>query len=219
VNVYIVVEGNSSEPAVYRSWIREANPALTEANYLAQVTQNNFFMVSGGGWPFLLTIIDRAIADIKATGLFDRLVVGVDSEDMTLANRFSAIEQHILSQAPSCEYRIIVQHFCLEAWALGNRKFIPRKPNNDALKSYKAIHDVTSLDPELLPPLQEEELNRAQFALKYLRLGIRDKGKHLSYSKNRPDVVAHPTYFHQLKERLASTGHIASFQAFVDAFN
>lgn len=218
MNVYVVVEGNATEPQVYRSWIPLVNPLLTEANYLPQVTDNNFLIRSGRGWPYLLTMIENAVEDIKITGCFDRLVVAADSEDLTLQARWDQIEQHIKKLNPPCPFHIVIQHFCFEAWALGNRKMVPRRPNNPTLQSYKELHDVTTLDPEALPPHDGHELNRAQFAEKYLRLAIRDKGKHLSYSKNSPQVVAHPTYFRQLNQRLSETSHISSLQTFIDAF-
>lgn len=218
MNVYVVVEGKATEPAVYKSWIPLVNPRLSNVDYLPQVTQNHFIIRSGGGWPCLLGIVENAMEDIKTTGKFDRLVVAVDSEEATLEDRFNHIEQHILKLAPPCPYRIIVQHFCFEAWALGNRKIVPKNPTNETLKQYKALHDVSTLDPELLPSHYEQELNRAQFALKYLRLAIGDKGKHLSYSKNNPQVVAHPTYFQQLKERMLGSSHISSLKMFIDAF-
>jgi hypothetical protein len=218
MNLYVVVEGNSTEPKVYRSWIPIVNPSLSEKFYINDVISNNFMIRSGGGFPYLLKIISDAIDDIKINNKFERLVVAVDSEDETFEQKYNQIEQHILSCDPSCDYRIIIQHFCFEAWALGNSKFGPRKPKDTTLKSYKKIHDVITNDPELLPKHPTLELNRAQFAERYLRLTIRDKGAHLTYSKSKPDVIAHPSYFNQLQERINETGHIPSFQTFIDAF-
>lgn len=218
MNIYVVVEGNSTEPAVYRKWIPLINSQLVEVKYLDQVTQNNFIIISGNGFPFIKRVISNAIEDIKQNSKFDRLVVSVDSEQFTFQQRFNEIDQYIRSCTPTCQYRIIVQHFCFEAWALGNKKFGPKKPKDSTLKSYARIHNVYTNDPELLPNLPSLQLNRAQFAEKYLKLLIRDKGTHLTYAKNKPDVIAHNSYLFQLEERLKNTSHIQSFQTFIDAF-
>lgn len=218
MNIYVVVEGNSSEPKVYRKWIPLVNPDLKEVSYIQDVNENNFLIRTGGGYPNLVGIIQNALEDIRNNPIFNRLVVVVDSEDLTLQQRHAEIEQHIQANQPICQYKIVVQHFCLEAWGLGNRKFGPRKPKSEELREYKLIHDVFENDPENLPGHKTLELNRAQFAEKYLRSMIRDKGNHLTYTKSRPDVVAHESYFSELKSRLAQTGHIASFNLLFDAF-
>ena len=218
MNIYVVVEGNSTEPKIYRNWIPLVNDKLTPVSYLPEVQANNFIIVSGNGYPFMLKIIANAIEDIRANPVFTRLVVAVDSEDLSHQQRFKQIEDHILANNPPCQYKIIVQHFCLEAWALGNRHFVPRIPKDETLKKYKQHYDVWVNDPELLPPYPLQELNRAQLAERYLRTAIRDKGAHLTYTKSKPDVVVHASYFAQLKSRLQDTGHIPSFQSFIDAF-
>lgn len=219
MNLYVVVEGNSSEPKVYRNWIPLVNKNLKEVPYIQGVRDNNFLIRTGSGYPNLLGIISNAIEDIRLNPVFDRLVVVVDSEELTLQQRYAEIEKHILANAPTCLYKIVVQHFCLEAWGLGNRKLGPRKPRSDELREYKKIHDVFTDNPEHLPGHPELELNRAQFAEKYLRSMIRDKGNHLTYTKSRPDVVAHSSYFSELQNRLHQTAHIGSFQLLLDAFS
>lgn len=218
MNVYVVVEGSSTEPQVYRSWIPLANPSLKVVDYIDQVVSDNFYIVSGGGYPYIFNVIDNAIADINSNLQFDRLVVAIDSEEKTYIDTFNEIDSYIAARHPRIEYRIIIQHFCFETWALGHRKFGPRRPRSDTLKAYKKLHDVLSQDPELLPANDVEELNRAQFALKYLCIAIQDKGRHLTYSKRKPDVVLHPKYFSELQSRLDDTGHISSFSSFLAAF-
>ncbi len=219
MNLYVVVEGNGTEPGVYRSWIPLVNPTLSEVNYLPEVDQNNFLIRSGGGWPYLLKIVESAVEDIKINGKFDRLVISADSEDFSHQQRFDQLNDHVLALGCPCPHHIIIQHFCFETWALGNRKIIPRRPTDSTLQAYKTMYDVMTLDPAQLPPHLEHELNRSQFALKYLRLALRDKGKHVSYSKNNPQVVAHPSYFAQVKDRMDTTTHIDSFRTFIDAFS
>lgn len=218
MNIYLVVEGASTEVKVYKKWIPLVNPSLVQVYDLCDVVADNFYLISGGGYPYMFRVIEQAIEDVRLNPQFSRLVVSIDSEENTFEEKYSEIENYIQHLNPTTEYRIIVQHFCFEAWALGNRKFGPNNAKNALLKTYKTIHNVILKDPELLPDLPSEELNRAQFASKYLKLSIRDKAGHITYSKSKPDVVAHPSYFEQLKRRLEETNHIPSFQTFFDAF-
>lgn len=217
MNIYVVVEG-VSESKVYPEWIKQVNPNLVKSDYIDDVVSDNFFLISGGGYPNLFNIINNAIEDTNNNLQFDRLVISLDSENALLEERYLEIESYVKSKLPRVEIKIIIQHFCFETWALGNTKIVPKNPTGVDLKKYKKIHDVSKFDPEDLPSLIAENLNRAQFALKYLKLVIRDKGHHLSYSKNRPDVLFHPKYFNSLKERVSDTGHIGSFSSFLNAF-
>jgi hypothetical protein len=92
------------------------------------------------------------------------------------------------------------------------------QPRDALLRHYRAVYNVRVLDPEGLPALPAENLNRAQFAERYLRRTINDRHRNLTYSKSDPSVVAHPKYFQELCRRMDETGHIQSFGAFVAAF-
>jgi hypothetical protein len=124
----------------------------------------------------------------------------------------------LATQNTTVEIRIVVQHFCFEAWALGNRRIVRPHPTSSRLREYKQLFDVRSRDPELLPHKLDENLNRAQFAEKYLRLALTDTFRNLTYTKSNPQAVLHDKYFAQVKNRLRDTGHIASFDDFLRAF-
>ena len=86
------------------------------------------------------------------------------------------------------------------------------------LIQYKKFYNIRSADPELLPPYELEELNRAQFAEIYLRSALNDKFRNLTYSKRNPNALLNPKYFLRVKERFEQTGHIKSFDDFLTAF-
>lgn len=225
MNCYVVVEGRVVEKAVYQKWIPLVNGSLSYVEHPSLVTQDNFLIVSGNGYPNYLQVIEDALLDVRdckdavGNALFDRLVICVDSEDMTCADKFNEIDDFVKSTKISIsDYRIVVQHFCFETWALGNRRIGARNPKNPKLVKYKKLHDVMYLDPEELPSLPEDRLNRSQFAEVYLRLMLNDKNKNISYSKSKPDAVVHEKFFSEIKSRKAQTGHIQNFQAFLDAF-
>lgn len=217
MNIYVVVEGRSTEPAVYRSWIPLVNPVLKPVDYITQVTTDNVYIVSGGGYPSIYSTVKAAILDTNADIRFDRLVVALDSEDETRDARLAEVQAIVNAGAPRVDVRVIIQHFCFETWALGNRVAIPSTPNQEPLITFRKHHDVRVLDPENLAIHPEQKLNRAQLAGKYLRAALRQRN--LSYSKSNPSVVAHPKYFKQVQNRLVETGHIKSFDDFVLAFS
>lgn len=219
MNVYVVVEGRVSEKAVYTAWIPLINNALTVAPYIDDVVANNFFIVSGNGYPQYFDTIDRALDDVANGNTFDRLVICIDSEDMTLAEKYAEVVNVVQASGYGyVDYRVVVQHFCFETWALGNRKIGRRQPQNEPLRTYRNFYNVRALDPEGLPARPEEHLNRSQFAAKYLRATLNDRYRNLSYSKHDPHVLTHPKYFPELRSRLEDTHHIQSLQAFIDAF-
>lgn len=217
MNIYIVTEGKV-ESIVYRYWIPFINPYLSQVYTFDEVDNSKFYLISGMGYPYYFDIIADAIRDVNDIRKFDRLVISVDSEDMTRQEKYDEIKTFILDKLCAAEIRIVVQHFCFETWALGNRRAVRPTPASRKLREYKHFFDVRNRDPELLPHKPDESLNRAQFAEKYLRLALNDKFRNLTYTKNNPQAVVHNKYFAQVKNRFHDTGHIASFDDFLQAF-
>lgn len=216
MNYYVIVEGEV-EKKVYKEWIKFLNPTLDFVEKVSQLDGDKFYIISGHGYPYYLDMIEDAVEDIRNIEGETRLVISVDSEDFTRHEKFSEIDDHVRAlNAPGLDYRVVVQHFCFEAWALGNKKIGPRNPSNAELRRFKAIYDVFEDDPELLPAFEGN--NRAQFALLYLRRVISDRSPRLTYSKSSPGAVANQDFLNQLSLRLQSTGHIDSFDVFRTAF-
>lgn len=218
MNIYAVVEGAVGEKEVYRSWISMVNPDLRYANRIADVTQDHFCIISGGGYPNYFDVIRDAVEDVAANQQFDRLVIGIDSEDMSEEEKRAEVVDLVEAMNTAIDYRVVVQHFCLETWGLGNKVIVSRNPTNKTLREYLRYYNVAELDPALLPALPERDLNRAQWSEKYLRLLLNEKYRNLSYSKSNPKVLLHPRYFARVRDRYQTTGHIASFSSFLTAF-
>ncbi len=210
MNFYIVTEGKV-EAIVYKLWIPLVNPNLSQISHITEIKEDQFYIISARGYPYYFEVIDNAIKDINGVRKFDRLVICVDSEDATKEEKYEEVKAFISQRKCSAEIKVIVQHFCFEAWALGNRKIIRPHPTAKKLREYKRLYNVRTNDPELLPPKPDENLNRAQFAEKYLRLALNEKFRNLT-------ALLHIAYFEQLKKRLEETGHIPSFRDFLDAF-
>lgn len=218
MNYHVVVEGNISEKEIYKAWIPFVNPNLSYVDHISLITENNFSILSGGGFPNYFSIIESAIEDVNSYPNIDKFIIAVDSEDFSYDQKSEELLSFISSFKCSAKIKIIIQHFCIETWALGNQKIIKPNPQSVKLIEYKKLFNIRSEDPELLPSNQKEELNRAQFAEKYLRHALNDKYRNLSYTKSNPKVLLHPKYFRRIKQRFEKTGHINSFNDFLIAF-
>jgi len=218
MNIYLVVEGRVGEKKVYGFWVPLVNPALRITDSIDDVTADCVFIISGEGYPNYFEIISDAIEDVTTNPLFDRLVIAVDSEDMTYEDKKAEIQTFVAGHNRQIDYHIIIQHFCLETWALGNRVIITRNPATPRIREYRRYFDVLTEDPQLMPDYPTEELNRSQFAEKYLRALLNEKYRNLSYSKSNPEALLNALYFERVRSRYFDTGHIASFGDFLDAF-
>ncbi len=215
MNIYILVEGEGTERQAYRSWVNFVNPNLSYVSNLADLADNRYFIIAGFGYPNYLERIDNAIEDVNTNNI-SRLVIAVDSEEASYEEKYSEISNHVTEHKCIADVRIVIQHFCFETWALGNRRIIGTNIHNPLLREFINFYNVTSNDPELLPPYSG--LNRAQFAFNYLNLALRNQYSRLIYSKRKPHPVCNLPYFQNVKRRLDETGHIPSFRAFIDAF-
>ena len=217
MNVHIVVEGEVEEK-VYQSWVPLANSDLCYVEHVSLLDTDNFSIVSGKGYPQYFDIIERAIGDLNGNDKIDKLVVSVDSEEMSYQEKYDEISTFIGKFSHTKSIVTIIQHFCIEAWALGNRVIVRPNTQSPKLRAYKQVYNVRSRDPELLPAYKAEELNRAQFAEQYLRHALNDKYKKLTYTKRNPTALMYPKYYAHLKSRLEQTEHIKSFAGFLTAF-
>jgi hypothetical protein len=219
LNVYCLVEGRVTEKKVYSSWIPLVNPQLSVVPFLQQVQSNNVFIISGEGLPQLFSRIAASSRDMAQFPIFDRFVISLDCEEMDPQAKLNELMTHVHAAAPPVPVHPIVQHYCFETWALGNRK-IARKPSElPQLSAFKQHYDVQVNDPSLMPSIDQTRYNRAEFSETYLRLLLNNQRKNLSYSKANPSAICHPKYFDQVRSRLLSTGHITSFQQFLSAFS
>jgi hypothetical protein len=217
MKIYLVVEGRKSEENLYPKWIKYINEKFEIVYRIEDMVDNSIMLISGCGYPQYFDIIRNSIDDIKKFNVFDKLIIAVDSENCTYEEKFNEINDFLLSTDIPIPYEIIIQHFCIETWALGNKKIYKRNAESAKLKSYQRIFNVAKYDPELLPANDEEQLNRAQFANKYLNLLLHEKYEHLSYKKGSPKEVGEKYYFEQILKRYEN-GHIKSFKKFLDCF-
>ena len=209
MNLYIVVEGDRSEARVYPEWIRHINPTLTQVKTLAQLEHNQYYLVSGHGYPNYLEVVKNAVRDINAINSIDRLVVAVDSDDMTVNVKTAELKAAVDSIGTTKDVRYVVQQQCFESWCLGNRKIIQRKPQSAELRSLMQHYNVIDDDPALMTS-NTDDLNGSQFAFKYLSLVMQEKSIH--YSKRNPKYVADSKYLFHILRRADETSHVSTIR-------
>jgi hypothetical protein len=216
VNLYLLVEGERTEKLVYRAWLRLLLPQLAEVNSPDDLRDNNYFIVTGNGYPSYLDRLRDSHKDIRDTRAVDHFFLCIDSEDMTYEEKLAEVEREISASEretkvyasnPSFRTHVIVQHCCLETWFLGNEKMMPVSPQTEPLKEYASFYDVRLMDPECMGRLGTFS-RRAQFHFEYLKAMF--AARRVRYSKSNPGSVVERHYYEALRAR-AEKAHIRSF--------
>lgn len=215
MNLYFLVEGKRTERKVYPMWLSILKPELTKVNYAVDVQSNNYYLISGEGYPSLLSHLENAIDEVNEIDKFDYLILCLDSEEVSSQTRKEEILKYIANkhiELKKTELVIIIQHPCFETWFLGNRKIFKRNPQSQTLNQYINFYDVRENDPELMPCYQEN--TRAQFHHSYLREIFNERN--IVYTKQKPGIVGEETFLNELINRSIETEHISSFKEFID---
>jgi hypothetical protein len=209
MNLYFLVEGRRTEKKVYRSWISHAFPHLQEVQSVALIQDNNYFILSGNGYPSYTARIPNALNDIVNHGKIDYFFICIDSEEFTIDEKREEILS-ILRKGPGFSATYVVIHMCcIESWFLGNRKLCKSIPEGEGLREFRQFYNVVTHDPELMGRPDSYE-TKASFHHDYLREEFKERG--LSYSKNNPSCVTEPYYLRELIGRAEGTNHLQSFR-------
>lgn len=216
MNLYFLVEGKQTERKVYPKWLSVLAPQFTQVKYAGDAVDNNFYLVSGEGYPSLLHHLRNAIKEVNSIGRYDYLVVCLDAEENSVDERMAMIAEYQATEGLQLEHGrlvVIVQNPCFETWFLGNRKVFKRNPQDEELKKYIDFYNVQTDDPELMPAMREEQ-TRAQFHHSYLKKILAERNA--VYTKQKPDAVCDKTFLDELIYRNEETGHMTSFRNFID---
>lgn len=212
MNLYLIVEGQRTEPRLLRSWLPHIVSGLSEVKRPEDAIRNHFFMVQGGGYPSYLDRIKNGIKDLQQYPQFDRFMVVVDAEDGTVDEKAEE-----LAALMTCSVRteIVVADCCIETWLLGNRKIVRRDPQSATLRDFIRWYDVVTLDPEQMP-CHPHQRNRATTHFEYLKHVFQERD--LKYRKKNPGPAKDPVYLEQLRLRAeAPEAHLLTFRRFLDA--
>jgi hypothetical protein len=182
------------------------------------LSDNQYYIISGNGYPSMLRMIDGSIENIL-NYMPDAMFVAVcDSEELSYEHRYAEIERFIKEKIGNrtLNYRIVIQHYCFETWALGNRKAIPDNPRDSIAQRGLRHFDVRREDPEHMTKPHWHAGSRAFYAYELFRNMANQK--RLGYSKSNPGKIINQYFFDQVLSRNRKLKHIKSFDNFIHAF-
>lgn len=226
MNLYILVEDGKSGHKIIDNWIGNLMPSLTRVATVNEVTDQNYVIFSGLGYPRLLgtdpsspsrNILGQTIEIINRSHKFNYLLIFLDGDDEGVMARKQITINKIKNypHALSCPYQIFVQNKCIETWLLGNRDYFPTSYSK-AFAPFANHYNVAIQDPELM-----EKDNRglvstnALYHERYLRQMMQEVGLH--YMKSRAHPVMYSLEFIEgLQKRVFETDDLRSLKEFFE---
>lgn len=217
MNLFILVEGKSTEKKVYKRWFEYFKPSLEYVDSIVELTNNNFTILSGLGYPQYLKIIKNACQDIVKLKNVNYFLICVDFEQYSYDEKYIEIESVIADEGLplNCKVKIVIQNNCIESWFMGNKKINIQNAQNPELITYRDYHNVNILDPEDLMSIDHRTIGH--FSYRYFQLMVREKGLH--YTKRSPGCINNLGFLNGIIERYENTGHIKSFGLFMEIVN
>jgi hypothetical protein len=216
LNLYFLVEG-LTERKVYPQWLLHLLPPdFSRVNNASQAVNNNYFLISGGGYPSILdNHLRNSVEEVNEYGNYDWLILVIDADDMTAQEKIVEVEQFIKTENivlnSSCHLQVITQKCCMETWFLGNSKIYPRTPSQDFIQ-YTQFYDVSQQDPELMPKPTLFNESASIYHECYLKVMLKERN--INYSKQKPSDVGEKHYLEQLQKRVKETNHLSSLRNF-----
>ena len=219
MNLYFIVEGKT-EAKVYPDWLKYLLPQLSRVTKYSQADNNNYFLISGGGYPALYEIVENAIEEINIIQKYNYLVICLDAEENTVEDINQEVVQEIFSnrelKLDRTEIKIIVQNRCIETWLLGHREIYSRSPQSQQLRDYNNYYNVSIDCPESMGKYNYPV--HAQFHEAYLKELF--SAKNMNYSKTKPGDAQKEYYLKSLQKRVATEQtNLPTLREFLDFCN
>lgn len=219
MNLYILVEGKQTERKLYPCWIELLTPNIQKVDFLSQLTNDKFYLISGEGYPRMIDVaLINSLKDINEHKNITNFWVVMDSEGDDIVLK----EQYVLDQIRKsgvdishCQVDVIIQDPCIETWGLGNKVIISRNKISPHFAPFFSHYDVQSSDPELMKVPSDYEGSIAKYHESYLKgmLSLRNA----TYTKKNPAALMESTYLEQLISRASdSNQHLSSFRKFYE---
>jgi len=203
MNLYILVEGETTELQLYPTWLSYLIPNLKRVPSFNAVTTNSYYIFSGQGIPSIYNHAVNAIKDINQIKKYDYFIVALDTEEITPAKRKEIVIEHIKKSGiglnENCKLEIITHNKCIETWFLGNRKVYKRNPVGERFKTYAKHYNVEINDPESMYKMDGFS-QTAHFHHSYLREMLKEYN--IRYRKSRPKEVLEQSYSNELIKRV-----------------
>lgn len=205
MNVYFLVEGET-ERKVYPKWLAYLAPQLKRVDFPSDVLEDNYYLISGGGFPSILDnhLVDSA-ADVNASGKFDYFVLALDTDDVSATEKVEEVKEFITNHNVvfnNCEVVILPQVVCMETWFLGNRRIYARNPSSAEVSSFTGHYNIAQDDPEKMRQPEGYSGSIGDYHFHYLKTMLREKKITSSYRKSKPRGVTEPYYIDELRSRI-----------------
>lgn len=219
MNLYLLLEGKRTEAKIYPSWlacIERPFARMMSVDEVVHSTGRSFFSFSANGYPSIVGHhLENAIQDLKRYPGYDWLVVCLDVDESTAADRISEVEQKAtqfgLDGLPVRLF-VVAQSRCIESWLLGYPKLIGAAPPS-YVAELRDFYDVRQSCPEAMGMPRSWQVH-AQFHAHYLKEAF--KAKNVRYAKADPGHASTKSYFDALCSRvLAQPGSLPTFRRFL----
>lgn len=224
MNLYILVEDGKSGHKLIDHWMKHLMPSLTRVPSINDVTEHNYIIFSGLGYPRILgtdgsapqkNILGQTIQTINQSQKFDYLLIFLDADDEGVERRKTITLNKVnnYQQTLCCPVQVFVQNKCVETWLLGNRDLFPIEYSQNFLP-FAQHYNVSKLDPELME-MDHRRLvtTNSLYHERYLRQMMQEVG--LRYTKSRPHPFIYSAEFISgLQKRVAETDHLDSLKEF-----
>ncbi|MEB5764128.1 RloB family protein [Enterobacter asburiae] len=216
MNLYILVEGRQTERKVYPLWLNILSPHMRKIDSPERATDNNFFLISGEGYPKLLDVaLVNCLKDINTSGNFNSFWIVLDTDGQSMQDRGQDIHNRIAKsgiEIGDCSIEIIFQNPCIETWGLGNKSIISKNQLHGDLNDCFHFYDVSANDPELMakPASYNGTIaNFHEFYLKTMFLQV-----NMNYSKSRPHALSNINTVEGMVSRIHEGDHLGTFKNF-----
>lgn len=237
MNFLFLVEGEKTEPKVYKAWLSHLFPNIEFVRKPEDMTSHSCRIIPGHGYPNMVSTpksgvghsrLEACLLDILNFKNVDYFFICVDSEEESYHDRYQEISSRLetlktkvcLDNCQSTKFYIIVQDCCIETWALGNSE-IANENQSKGISSdfqlFQAHYNILANDPERMQNYLSQDAyftksfsTKARFHGAYLKEYLSEFG--LTYSKKNPSVIADKEYLNALTKRCNSTNHLSSLK-------
>lgn len=225
MNIYMLMEGEETEPRLYPAWLKLIAPNMEQVFFIERVVKNNFYSISGRGYPSLLAgQLLKTIKDINDFPVFDQLWVILDTDDCTVAEReqevYDKINDILINHSHlslgTCQVHVIAQQVCIETWGLANKRVFPHHKITGDLREFYDHYDVSLDDPELMQKPTAFGCSIGEYHHRYLKTMLKTRNESLRYTKKSPSPLDKDIYFKEIVKRVLDDGHVNSFRKFYD---
>ena len=238
MNLLFLVEGGKTEPNVYKAWLQHLFPNLNFVVRPEDMTINTCRIIAGDGYPNMVSKpkkysgvsrLEACLIDIERFGNVNHFFICIDSEENAYIDRFNEVKSKLDDlksgyniDSSKTEIHIIIQHCCIETWALGNAEIPNEYPlirESSKIADFQAYYDVFINNPEEMSYSLSGYIFRtkAKFHEEYLKEYL--KQFDLRYSKKDPKVIAEKKYLDALRKRCHSTNHLSSLKLLLDIWD